>query len=102
MLHVPQVIYRQFLECHHWKVSDETRRAQLRLRNAGQHVREQPIVTRPELHQLRPRQILIALHPHAAFLIVSRETHFILQKRANKSLMIVRCRVDQMPEDLLA
>src|SRR5262249_2655612 len=64
------------------------------------HVMKVQVVRTPELDQLRPRLVRVFLRTHPFVLFVTRKHQVVSELRANKSLMIVRRRVDQMTEDL--
>src|SRR5579864_8622351 len=102
VLQMRKVIRRQFLERHHGVVSDPARRASLLFPYRCQYVGQESIVSRPEAEQVAPARILIPLHAHATTLIVTRPAQFILKLRANKTLMVVRRRVDQMSQNFFA
>ena len=67
-----------------------------------QNVRQMPVVTGPKCDQSWPGHLLNRLHADATFLIVARKFERALKSCANKALMVVGCRVNQMPNHLLA
>src|SRR5260370_6114778 len=102
VLQMREVVRRQFLQRHQWIVSDPARRGALRFRHCCQYMGQESIVGRPEPEQVAPPRILISLYPHAAGLIVTWPAQLILKLRANEALMVVRRRIDQVPQNLLA
>src|SRR4029077_16475360 len=65
------------------------------------HMREEPIVSRPKIDQEIPVDLREVLQIHERILIITREGEATLQRRANKALWVVGARVKQMAKNLL-
>jgi hypothetical protein len=102
MQQVRDVICRHESQRGRFSRADTARRFELCSRNVIEHVREIAIVGGPQRHQQGPVGLLRRLQTNATFLVVAGKIQRILQTRSNKTLVIVRCRIDQMPEHLLA
>lgn len=61
---------------------------------------EVQIVSAPELDNVGPWLLAILLRADPLVLIVTRKDEVVSELRPDESLMIVRRRVDQMPENL--
>ena len=64
-------------------------------------MRQKPVVISPQRNQKQPIRLLHRLDPNISRLIVRRKLQSALQHGPNKSLMVVRSRIDQMPNQLL-
>lgn len=63
------------------------------------HMRQAPVVGQPEFHDLQPIATTVVLSTYPIVLLVSRERYTILVLQAYEALMVVRCGVDEVPED---
>src|SRR5215813_3655404 len=71
-------------------------------RNAGDDVRQVMVVGAPELDQMSPAALGIALRCNPLLLSVAWKAEFGDGLGANESLVVIGCRVDEVSEDLLA
>src|SRR5580658_8725706 len=63
---------------------------------------EVAIVRSPQRDQQFPISALNSLHSHASALVVAREIERCLKNSSNESLVVVRGRIYEVPDDLLA
>src|SRR5687768_3197898 len=100
--HVAHVIVHPPVECRRWIASDYAGRPQPLSRNRLHRRRDLPIESRPQIHELRPWPLAVAVRGNPGLLFVAGPGERINKSRAHEALMIVGRRIDQMAEDLLA
>ena len=102
MQQVAQVVFGQEPKSYRLTGADAARRFELSGRQVGDDVGKMPIVAGPQRNQDRPGRFFHGLNTHPLLLVVSGEVERALQGGSHKALMIVRGRIDQVPEELLA
>ena len=95
-----QVILAQELEGDWLAGTDSALRLKRILGQVRHDMRQIPVVTGPKCDQSRPGHFLNVLHADATLLIVAWKLEGALESGANKTLMVVGSRVNQMPHHL--
>src|SRR5437879_3737951 len=90
----------QLAECDRWVVADAAARPDLLLRNMQNHPEKMVVEGNPELYQVFPVCNAVALDFDPGLLLVVRPLQLRLYQRTHESLMIVRCGINQMSENL--
>ena len=102
MQQMAQIVLRQEAQSYRLTGADAARRFQLSGRQVGDDMGKIAIVACPQRDQDRPGRFFNGLNTHPLLLVVAGEVERALQGGSHKALMIIRGRIDQVSEDLLA
>jgi hypothetical protein len=68
-------------------------------RNQRHHMQEVQVIVFPELNELLPWLLIIALHTYPVFLLIAEERQLIVKLGPNETLMIIGGRINQMADN---
>src|SRR5580700_8080189 len=96
-----EIILGQELERDRIIGTDTALRLERILGKVLDNMRQIPVVAGPKRDQTCPGHLLNGLQADTTFLIVARVFERALERGANEALMVVGCRVNQVPDHLL-
>ena len=96
MIHIAA---KQKFEHHGFILSNKAQTVCFVDRDVRSYVKQVKVERLPEPHNVFPRFSLVRLRTDPAFLLVFGKPDFAPELRPYESLVVVACRIDEVPED---
>ncbi len=97
MLHMDNVVFHNETQCLNTP-SDYAPIVHLRIRNPLHQVREERVVSIPEIDQAAPLHVPVSMRLHPLILRITLPAKFAVNRRQHEPHVVVCCRVDQVPQ----